>query len=65
MSWPGDSGWVNVHLGTSGGVVYIGLFHCTGYDLPAPERARETCAMRYRGGKIIGSFTISDNPYYP
>lgn len=65
VSWPGDSGWVNVHLSTSGGDVYVGLFHCTGYDLPTPERARETCTMRYRGGTIIGAFTISDNPYYP
>ena len=64
-NWPGNNGWVNVNVGTSGGDASIGLFHCTGYDLQAPDVARETCTTRYRGGAVIASFTISNNPYYP
>jgi hypothetical protein len=60
-SWPGNSGWVNVSADTYGGTTHIGRFYCNAH--PSDAVASEACTMRYRGGRIIGSFKIYDNPY--
>lgn len=56
IHWSGNDGTVKVVASTSGGSVYLGRFHCRGH-----RRGRvfkETCALRHRGGPVIGSFTI-------
>lgn len=62
--WGNGAGPVHVTFGTSGGPVHLGLYHCTSKSLEAPRVAKVTCSTRFRGGSIIGVFTISDNPYY-
>jgi hypothetical protein len=62
VNWPGDEGWVNVVAYTSGAAAQFGRFYCTGYDLPAPAVAKETCTRKYWGGKVVGSFTIRRIP---
>ena len=46
------------HLG------YFAVFYCTGQAADGGTAVKETCTMRYRGGKVMGSFKITDNPYY-
>jgi hypothetical protein len=53
-----------VVAGTSGGNFPIGRFYCTGQTADGGAAIKETCTMRYRGGKVIGSFKITGNPYY-
>jgi hypothetical protein len=62
--WGNGAGPVHVSVGTSGGLVRLGLYHCTSKSLEAPKAAKVTCSTRFRGSSIIGVFTISDNPYY-
>jgi hypothetical protein len=62
--WSNGAGTVHVSVGTSGGLVRLGLYHCTSKSLEAPNVAQVTCSTRFRGSGIIGVFTISDNPYY-
>lgn len=64
LGWSGNDGWSNV---TAPGYTteYIGLFYCVGNPNVAPPGVvNETCTMKYRGGRIIGLFTISNNPNY-
>lgn len=62
--WGNGAGPVHVSVGTSGGLVRFGLYHCTSKSLEAPKVAEVTCSTRFRGSSIVGVFTISDNPYY-
>jgi hypothetical protein len=62
--WSDGAGPVHVSVGTSGGLVRLGLYHCASKSLEAPNPAQVSCSTRFRGGGIIGVFTISDNPYY-
>jgi hypothetical protein len=62
--WGNGAGLVHVSVGTSGGLVRLGLYRCTSKSLEAPEAAEVTCSTRFRGSSITGVFTISDNPYY-
>jgi hypothetical protein len=67
LNWPGDDGWTNVVASTSGGNLRIGRFYCTGRTGRTTNGGvaqKETCTMRYRGGKVVGSLKITDNPNY-
>jgi hypothetical protein len=61
--WGDGAGPVHVTLGTSGGLVRLGLYHCKSTSLKAPKVAKVTCSTRFREGNVIGMFTISDNSY--
>lgn len=60
----GSNGWTKITASTSGGSTYIGRFYCSGHSIEGGNAVKETCVMRYRGGKVVGKFKITRNPHY-
>jgi hypothetical protein len=61
----GNAGFTNVVTHTSGGDGFVGTFYCKGNtNVSPPAVIKLTCRMRYRGGAVVGSFTVQNNPQY-
>ncbi len=62
QNWSSDDGSVNATAGTSGGLVHLGHYNCTGVRNADNTRLKETCARVFLGHRMAASFVIQPNP---
>jgi hypothetical protein len=62
QNWSSDDGSVNATAGTSGGLVHLGHYYCTGVHNATNTRLKETCARVFLGHRMAASFVIQPNP---